>query len=206
MSKYPIQRPRHFGEIQRIDKQTRVSDLPAAAAAHEAPKLCLLRPPLPRRLLLEGAERSKVSLSADDPFDGGGTEGADQLVLQVCDAYVETESFHSGASEVGAEAGPLETAPEVALLCGVREARQSDVNPLRAEMFQESSDGLRTPHRHDGDALSFQIPTTALSQSFERAPVADAFNKHDRTKVDAIEHACQIGRDQILACSHWCAF
>jgi len=95
-----VKRPRHLGEIKRLDEQTRVPDLPAAAAAHEAPKLLLIGPSLPRRLLLEGAERSKLSLSVNDPFHRGGTKSADQLVLQVCDAHVETESFHIGASEV----------------------------------------------------------------------------------------------------------
>ena len=56
MSKYAVQRPRHLGEIKRIDEQARVSDLPAAAATHEAPKLLLIGPSLPRGLLLEGAE------------------------------------------------------------------------------------------------------------------------------------------------------
>jgi hypothetical protein len=35
MSKYQVKRPRHLGEIKRLDEQTRVPDLPAAAAAHE---------------------------------------------------------------------------------------------------------------------------------------------------------------------------
>jgi len=73
MSKYQVKRPRHLGEIKRLDEQTRVPDLPAAAAAHEAPKLLLIGPSLPRRLLLEGAERSKLSLSVNDPFHRGGT-------------------------------------------------------------------------------------------------------------------------------------
>lgn len=33
----------------------------------------------------------KLTLSSDDLFHGGGTESPDQLVLQVCDADVETE-------------------------------------------------------------------------------------------------------------------
>jgi hypothetical protein len=163
MSEYTVQRPRHLREIQRFDEQACVSDLPAAAAAHEASKLLLIGPSLPRRLFLEGTEGSKVTLSVDDLFHGGGTEGADQLVLQVCDAHVETESFHVGASEVGAEAGPLETALEVAFLCGVTEACQPNVKPLRAEQLQDASDCLRTPDRHDGNALSVKIPATALS-------------------------------------------
>jgi len=185
MSKYQVKRPRHLGEIQRVDEQPRVSDLPAAAAAHEAPKLLLSGPSLPRRLLLEGTEGSKLSLSIDDLFHGGGTESADQLVLQICDAHVETQPFHFDASEVGAEANPVETAPEVALLCGVIETRQPDVKPLRAEQIQEPSYGLRTPNWHNGNALSVKIPTAALSERFERALVADPFDEHDRTRVDA---------------------
>jgi hypothetical protein len=42
MSKYTVHRPRHFSEIQRVDEQGRVLDLPAAAGAHEAPKLLLI--------------------------------------------------------------------------------------------------------------------------------------------------------------------
>ena len=119
--------------MQRVDEQARVSDLPASATTHEAPKLLLSGPSLPRRLLLEGAERSKLTLGVEDLFHGGGTERADQLILQVCDAHVETERFHIGATEVGAEAGSLETAPEVTFLCGVTEARQSDIKPLRTK-------------------------------------------------------------------------
>jgi hypothetical protein len=172
-------------EVERLDEETRVADLPAATAAHEAPKLLLVGPSLPRRLLLEGAEGSKVSLGVNDLFHGGGTESADQLVFQVCDAHVETQSFHVDASEVGAEASQLETAPEVALLCGIAETRQPDVEPLRAEPIQEASYGLRTPNWHNGNALSVKIPTAALSEGFERALVADPFNEHDRTRVDA---------------------
>ncbi len=181
MSKHTVQRPRHLGEIQRVDEQGRVLDLPAAAGAHEAPKLLLIGPSLLRRLFLEGAERSKLTLSVNDLFHGGSSEGADQLVLQVREAHIETDPLHIGASEVGAEAGPLETALEVALLCGVTEARQPDVKPMRAEQIQEPSDVLRTPNWHDGNALIVKIPTTSLSQRFERELVADPFNKHDRT-------------------------
>jgi hypothetical protein len=180
MSKYSLERPRHMAEIEGVNEQSRVSDLPAAAAAHEAPKLLLSGPSLPHTLLLECAEGAKFSLSVDDLFHGGGTESADQFVLQVCNAHVETESFHLVASEVGAETGPLETAPEVAFLSGVAESGQSDVEPLRAEEIQEASDGLRTPDRHDGDALSVKIPATALGERFERALVADPFDEHDR--------------------------
>jgi hypothetical protein len=61
--------------------------------------------------------------------------------------------FHVGSSEVGAEAGPLEAALEVDLFSGVAETRKPDVEPLRAEPVEKAADGLRTPHRHDRDAL-----------------------------------------------------
>src|SRR5829696_1432912 len=132
--------------MQRVDEQARVSDLPASATTHEAPKLLLSGPSLPRRLLLEGAERSKLSLGVEDLFHGGDTERADQLILQVCDAHIETERFHIGATEVGAEAGPLDTVPEVTFLSGVTEARQSDIKPLRTKWIQEAADIRRTTH------------------------------------------------------------
>jgi hypothetical protein len=181
MSKHTVQRPRHLAEIQSLDEQARVSDLPAAAAAHETPKLLLLGASLPRRLLLESAEGPEVPLSVDDLLHRGGTKSADQLVLQVGDAYVETQSLHIGASELGTEAGPLETPPEVALLCGVTEARKLDVKPVRTEQTQEPSYGLRAPNWHDADPLGVEVATTALGQRLERALVADPFNQHDRT-------------------------
>ena len=128
MSKHAVQGTRHAIEIQRLDEQGGPGlDLAAAPGSHEAPELFLCPPASPRGLLLEGAERCELTLSVDDPFDGGGAEAADQLVLEVCLAHVEAESLHVGASEVGAEPGPLERAMEVALLPGVAETRQLDV-------------------------------------------------------------------------------
>src|SRR6266498_2044924 len=108
MSQYTVQRPRHLAEIQRVDEQGRGLDLPAAVGANEAPELLLIGPSSPGRLLLEGAERFKLTLSVDDLFYGGRTERADQLVLQVCDAHVETERFHIGARQMGC-APPIAT-------------------------------------------------------------------------------------------------
>jgi hypothetical protein len=180
MGKETVQRARHPGEIQGFDEQARVSDLPAAAAAHEASKLFLGGPSFPRGLLLEGAEGSQFSLTVDDPFHGSGTERADQLILQISDAHVEADSFHVGSSEVRAQAGPLETTAEVALLRGVTEARQPEAEPLRAVQIQETSDVRRSPDRHDGDPLNIKVATTALGQRFDRALVADPLDEHDR--------------------------
>ena len=203
MSQYTIERPRHAREIQRVDEQPRVPDLPAAVGADEAPKLLLAAPRSPRRLLLEGAERSKLTLGLHDLFHTGTTKAADQLVLQVGDAHVEPEGFHVGAGEVGAEAGPLQSAPEVGLLTGVTKARQPDIQTPRAEQFQEASDVPGAAHRHDGDALSGEIPTTARSERLERDLVADPLNQHDRLWVDAWGQAvcCRGNQPSISAAS-----
>jgi hypothetical protein len=184
MRKDTIERPRHAGELQRVDQQPRVADLAAAVGANEAPKLRLAAASLPGRLLLEGAERSKLALSVDDLFHTGGAKAADQLVLQIGDAHIEPECFHVGPTEVGTEAGPLQTAPEVALLTGVTQARQSHVPAPRTEQLQEAPDVPGAAHWHNGNALSGKIPTTALSHRLERDLVAAPLNQHDRPWVD----------------------
>jgi hypothetical protein len=78
----------------------------------------------------KGAKGSEVALRVKNGFDGGGTERANQLVLQVCDTDVEAQPLHVGASEVGAEAGPLQAAPEHFLLARVTETRQPRARPL----------------------------------------------------------------------------
>jgi hypothetical protein len=184
MRKDAIERPRHAREVQRVDQHPRVADLAAAVGADEAPELRLAAPSLPRRLLLEGAERSKLALSLDDLFHSGGTKAADQLVLQVGDADVEPEGFHVGPTQVGTEAGPLQTAPEVDLLAGVTQARQPDVQAPRTEQLKEASDAPGTAHRHDGNAFRGKVSTTALSQRLERDLVAAPLDKHNRPWVD----------------------
>jgi len=180
MGKDRFERPRYLGQIQRLDKQPRVADLAAAAAAEEATKLLLGVPPAPRRLPLQAPEGAEVPLGFDDGFDRGDAECADQLFLEICDADEEAQPLHFCASEVGAEAGPLETAPEVPFLALVREARQSDVESLRAEPIQKPSDGLRAADRDDGDALGREIPALPLRESLERGLVAEPFDQHDR--------------------------
>ena len=125
----------------------------------------------------------RLALSLDDLFHRGGAESADQLVLQVRVAHVEAEQLQVGAGEVGAEARPLETAPELALLGGVAQACQPEVEPGGAVPLQEAPDRLRAADRHDGDALGVEIPAAALGQRLERGLVADPFDEHDRLHV-----------------------
>ena len=169
-------------EIERLHEEARIPDLPPAAAAHEAPKLLLSGASLPRRLLLEGAERSKVTVSVDDLFDDGSAERANQLVLQIFDANVEPQSFHVGAIEVGPESGALETTLELALLLDIAEAGKPNIEPLGPIEIQEAPNGLRTADRHDGNALVDEVTTAALGERFERELVADPLDEHDRTR------------------------
>jgi len=189
VSENQVQRPRHLREIEGVDEQARVPDLSASAAAEPAPKLLLGSPTLPRRLLLESAERSKVPLSLGDPFHGGSAERADQLVLQICDAHVEAQPFHVGASEVGAESSSFETPTEIQLLSRVTETCQPHVKPVRAELIQKPSDGLRASDRNDGYALGAQIPATPLGERFERELVADPLDEHHCSRPSGI-HVC----------------
>jgi hypothetical protein len=168
------------GEIESVDEQARVADLPAAAATHEAPKLILSGASLPCRLLLEGTERSEITLRLDHLLHGLRSQGADQLVLEVCDAHVEAESLHPDAGEVGAEARTLERTPKVTFLRRVAEAGEPNVGPLRAVRLEEVPDRLRTADRHDLDALVAEVATTPLGERFERCLVARPLDEHDR--------------------------
>ena len=96
---------------------------------------------------------------------------------------METQPFHVDASEVGAEAGPLETAPEHLLLALVTETCQRRVRPLGDEPGQEAPDRLRTPDRHDRNALAFKVSTVTRGERLERDLVADPFDEHDRARV-----------------------
>jgi hypothetical protein len=176
MGQNAVQRPRHSGEVQRVNEHGRRFDLPAAMRAEETPELILFGAGSPLGLSLEGAERFELSLRFDDPLDGGGAEGADQLVLQVRDAREETEAFHLHPGETGTHTGPLESASEVALLCGVIKAGQFDTKPTGTEAIEEAADIGRTPHRHDGNAFGVQVTVAPSGKRLERELVADAFD------------------------------
>ncbi len=183
MSEDAVERVRHLVEIERIDEEARVAELPPVGAAHVAAELRLDWPASPRRLLLEGAEGSEVALSLEHGFDQDGPERADQLVLEVFDADVEAEPFDLRASEVRAEAGLFEAAPEHLLLAGVAQPGQPRVQALGAESSQEASDRLSSPDRHDDNALMLEVATTARSEGFDRDLVAQSLDEDDRPRV-----------------------
>ena len=179
MSEEPLERPRDLSEVERLDEQLGISDLPPAAAAHEAPQLLVARPALPGGLLLECAERSEVSLLGDDLLDGGHTECADQLVLEVRVADEEAERFQIGACELRAEPGVLERALEVALFPDVTQSRQPDPGVVTPEPAQEAADLLRASDRLDGHAFGLEVAAVPRRQRFERAAVARSLDDDD---------------------------
>src|SRR5207302_274926 len=149
-----------------------------------------------------GAERLKLALSSDDLFHRSGTEAADELVLEVDDADVETVRFHAGAREVGAEAGTLETALEKGLLCGVAHARQAGVESLGAEHLQEPSDRLSTADRNDRDPLGARISPEELRERLALPPPEDpvAFDEIlDGLERDVLPFVARISHPAYLA-------
>jgi hypothetical protein len=183
VSKDTVERRGHPGEVQRLGKEAGVLDLPAGASAHEALELRRTGPSPLRRLPLEPAQRSKLTLNLDHLLYRGDTERADQFVLQVSDAHEETELFQVGAGKMRTQASPFEAAPETALRRLVAQTRQPDVEPPRAEQIQEMPDVRRTPHRHDRDTLAVKITTAARGERFEGELITDPLDKHNRIRA-----------------------
>src|SRR5687767_1072231 len=87
MSKQAIERTRHVREVQRVDQQPPVADLPAGSRTHEAVELRGRGLTPVCRLPLEDAERTELAFGIENLLDSGRAEGADQLVLEVDDTY-----------------------------------------------------------------------------------------------------------------------
>ena len=182
MREHAVERPWHAGEIERADEHRRVLDLAPAAGAHEAPKLCLDAPGALRGLLLERPEASELPLGFDDPLDAGRSEAADQLVLEVGVADVE-----AGPPELGAEAGPLDGEPEVALVAGVAQAGEPDA--LGDEQVKETPDVPGPPNRDDGDALSREVAAAPSGERLDGELIAHALDEDDGARGNRIGSA-----------------
>lgn len=180
MSEGPVEWSRYPCRVQRVDQESRVANVPAIGATQEAVQLAVDPPPSPRRLLLEGPERAEVALRLEHRFDGGGADGANQLVLEVCNTHVEPQPFHVEAAEPRAEASPLQAAAEHVLLAHVTETGQPQVQPLGAKPSQEAAYRVCSADRHDQNTFVLEIATTARSEGLERDLVTDSFDEHDR--------------------------
>jgi methylase of polypeptide subunit release factors len=208
VSENSVERTGYSIEIERFHEEARVADLAPTAAAHEASQLLLDRPSLPRRLLLQRAERCEITVSFNDPLHRSRTERADQFVFEVGDADIETQSLHFGARQVRAETGSLEPAPELALLRCVAESGEPKTASVRTERLQESSYRLRASNRHHRDALFVEVATAALGERLERELVADAFNEYNRTRmVSYLRHVRHVDfHNSQAAFGVWSAF
>jgi hypothetical protein len=168
VSQESFERARDLARLQGADEQRCVASLTAAAAAHETPELGFDGAPSPGRLVLERAEGAEVSFGLDDPLDAVGAEGANELVLEVGVAD-EDAGFLDPSS--------LEGAAESALLTGVAEAGEPDVQALRAILLEVAPDRLRATHGDDRDPLSGEVATVPLGEGFHRDLVADALDE-----------------------------
>jgi hypothetical protein len=181
MDKDAVEWSRDASEVESLDEQARVLDLPARAASHEAAKLLLSRASLPLRLLLEGAERADVAVSRENVFDRGDAEGPNQLGLEIGLAHVEAEFFHFGASEIGAQAGALESMSELGLLASVAEAGESHVAGFQIQAIEEPADPVGASDRNDRNTFGLQVLATACGERFDRDFVADSLDDHGHT-------------------------
>ncbi len=154
----------------------------AGPGPQETVKLLLGAVSLLCGLPLEDAPGPDLTLSADDLLNRADAKGADQLLLQVGGAHVETGRFHIGARQARAIAGPLQSAPEKAFLGGITQASQPNAEPARAEQMHEAGGVGRASHRHDGNAVATQSPAAPLSQRLERGLVTYPLDKDDRPR------------------------
>ena len=183
MSQHFVERARDSPEIERLDEETRIADLPPAAAAHEAAELVLDRSALPRSLFLERAKGGEVAFSFRDLLHRIRPDGADQLVFEIGEAHEETQLLHLARRKPRAECR-LEAAPKVPFLAGVAKSREPDAESVRAVPVQEPSDRLRTADRDDPDAFRCKISPTAPRERFDGDLIADSLDEDDRTEID----------------------
>jgi hypothetical protein len=113
-------------------------------------------------LVLEGPEASELALGFDDLLDAGGSEAADQLVLEVGVADVQAGRVEAGA-------------PEVSGLAGVAETGEADA--LRDERLEEGADVPGPADRDHGDALGREIAAAPGGQRLDGELIAHTFDK-----------------------------
>ena len=126
----------------------------------------------------------EVPRDLDDLHDGVDAERPDQLVLEVGLADVEPDPLHPRPCQIGAETGALQPAPEQALLGGVAQPGQPEVQTGRSDHRQETSDVGGSADRHDGDAFLVEAPSPAPGEGFQRHLVTDALGENDCPRFD----------------------
>jgi hypothetical protein len=184
--------PRDVLEIERVNEETGVTDLATSAAAHEPPKLLLSGAAAPGGHLLEPLKSASIAVGVDDFFDGGCTECANQLILQVGNAYVKAEPLHIHTSEVRAKTGALERPTKHRLLTFIAQTREPQASRPWAELVEEASDPVRASEPNNPGSRSGKVDAASLSQRFERGLITHALDNHDH--ADAGQIGVQIHR------------
>src|SRR5262249_12455566 len=96
MCEHPGERPRDPAEVERLDEQARVPDLPVSQPTVQ---LRFDRLVAVLDLLLERLEPRKIALLLGNLQHDNGAVGADELVLEVDLADVEAEALHVRARQ-----------------------------------------------------------------------------------------------------------
>jgi hypothetical protein len=196
MCEHTVERSRYAGEVERLDEESPVPDLPVR---HEAPELLLVRAVTMRFLLLVGTERPELAVLGEDALDGVGAEGADELVLQVGVAHEEPETLHGFSRQVRAEPSTLESAAEGVLLARVAESGEPHVPSLGREAREEGAERLCAADRHDGDTLGVEVVSTQLGDRDEGCSIAQALHEHEGARfgeVGELLHEERVGASQ----------
>ena len=89
-----------------------------------------------------------------------------------------------------AEAGLLQTAPELVFLTDIAESRQFHVGTTRSESGQEPTDRPGSTDRHDGDLFEIEIASTSAGQRLDSHLIAGALDEDDgpHTPIVAAQH------------------
>jgi hypothetical protein len=175
MREQQVQRSRNAVEVERLDHQRRVSDLPGTAS-EEAPKLSLDRSVVPLRLLLEGSERRELSARLEHRLDAGGAERPDQLALEIGLADEEAERLEVLARAGRPDAPALERPSEWHKLANVAKTRRS--HAVR-EIAQEPADRVGSSDRQDLHILGGEVAPEPTRERLDRSLVARAFDEYD---------------------------
>ena len=97
---------------------------------------------------------------------------SNQFRLEVVLADEETECFHVRASQAGTQAGPLERTPELGLLSGITEARESGSRGLELQAGKKPADPGCASDRRDRHTLAPEVPAITCGQRLDGDLVA----------------------------------
>jgi hypothetical protein len=159
-------------EIERLDEQGRVPDLPVP---HEPVQLSGEGQRALLGLLLKGAETARLALSVDDLFHAGATERADELILEVGLAHVEPERFQLGAIDGRSDSAALECAPERVFLPGIAETGDLDAG---LDVPEGVTERMSSSDCDNGDALGAEVAPAAFGQGLDGEPVAHPLHEY----------------------------